>query len=127
MFEPTWNKYLPIIKILMKRSATAQQILDMNFTDFQRAAGGRKVKFTFSINLHKGRIQNITNPPPLARDLSVVLQENTETSKLVRQYDYDFSLNSSFQLTIKNSTPIMTEADSVITDVNGEENNPSSL
>jgi len=123
MFTPTWNKYLPIIKILMKRSITAPQTLDMNFIDFQRAAGGRKVKFTFSINLHKGRIQNITAPPPLARDLSTVLQENPETSKLVRQYDYDFSLNSNFQLTIKNNTPAISEPDAATPDANSEESN----
>jgi len=40
MFTPTWNKYLPIIKILLKRSVNAEQTLDMNSTDFQRAAGG---------------------------------------------------------------------------------------
>lgn len=118
MFTQTWNKYLPIIKILMKRSVSGLQTLDMNSTDFQRAAGGRKVKFTFSISLHRGRIQNNSTPPPLARELSVVLQENIETGKLIRQYDYEFSLNSNFQLTIKNSSPIIAEPDSITTDTN---------
>ncbi|MBK5271792.1 MAG: hypothetical protein JJE22_12345 [Bacteroidia bacterium] len=127
MFTQTWNKYLPIIKILMKRSVTAPQTLDMNFTDFQRAAGGRKVKFTFSVSLHKGRIQNSPNPPPLARELSVVLQENSETGKLVRQQDFEFSLNSNFQLNIK-STPLpVIEPDTVASDINNEENNSATL
>ncbi|MES1198117.1 MAG: hypothetical protein ABUL41_02460 [Chitinophagaceae bacterium] len=121
MFTQTWNKYLPIIKILMKRSATGSQTLDMNFTDFQRAAGGRKVKFTFSVSLHKGRIQNITSPPPLARDLSQLLQDNIETNKLVRLQDYEFSLNSSFQLTIKTTIPPVVESDSNEIDINKEE------
>jgi hypothetical protein len=112
MFTQTWNKYLPIIKILMKRSATGPQTLDMNLTDFQRAAGGRKVKFTFSVTLHKGRIQNITSPPPLARELSDILQQDDMTRQLVRQQDYEFSLNSSFQLTIKTNTPPATEEQS---------------
>jgi hypothetical protein len=123
MFTQTWNKYLPIIKILMKRSSTGPQTLDMNQTDFQRAAGGRKVKFTFTVTLHKGRIQNITSPPPLARELSVILQEDDMTRKLVRQQDFEFSLNSGFQLTIKNNTPPETETNTETETDSPEENN----
>lgn len=53
MFSQAWNIYLPIIKILLKRSAGADQTLDMNRTDFERAAGGRKAKLTFSISFIK--------------------------------------------------------------------------
>jgi hypothetical protein len=105
MFSQAWNKYLPIIKILMKRTPTGDQTLDMNKTDFERAAGGRKAKFTFNVALHKGRIQNITSPPPVAKELATILQEDEMTRKLVREFDYEFSMNSSFQLLIKNSSP----------------------
>ena len=105
MFSQAWNKYLPIIKILMKRTPNGDQTLDMNKTDFERAAGGRKAKFTFNVSLHKGRIQNITSPPPVAKELATILQEDEMTRKLVREFDYEFSMNSSFQLLIKNSSP----------------------
>jgi hypothetical protein len=130
MFTQTWNKYLPIIKILMKRSATGPQTLDMNQTDFQRAAGGRKVKFTFTVTLHKGRIQNITSPPPLARELSLILQEDDMTRQLVRQQDYEFSLNSGFQLTIKNNAlpaSESTESDTDTPEENNKENNAAAV
>lgn len=103
MFSQAWNKYLPIIKILMKRSVSgSSQTLDMNKTDFERAAGGRKAKFTFNVTLHKGRIQNAASPPPVVKELATILQEDQMTRLLVRQYDYDFSMNAAFQLTIKN-------------------------
>ena len=105
MFFQAWNKYLPIIKILMKRTTGGDQTLDMNKTDFERAAGGRKAKFTFNVMLHKGRIQNSAAPPPVAKDLATLLQEDEMTRVLVRQYDYQFSMNASFQLGIKNISP----------------------
>jgi hypothetical protein len=106
MFSQAWNKYLPIIKILMKRSPNGDQTLDMNRTDFERAAGGRKAKLSFSIILHKGRIQNISvTPPPVARELATVLQEDEVTQQLIRKQNFEFSMNSSFQLLIKNTTP----------------------
>lgn len=111
MFFQAWNKYLAIIKILMKRSPSGDQTLDMNKTDFERAAGGRKAKFTFNVLLHKGRIQNVTSPSPVAKDLATLLQEDEMTRILVRQFDYQFSMNASFQLTIKNMTPATEAAD----------------
>jgi len=105
MFIQTWNKYLPIIKILFKRSVAAEQTLAMNSTDFQRAAGGRKVKYSFSIVLVKGRIQNSDAPPPLAKDLVAALQQDDVTRSFIRQNELELSMNNSFQLTIKNTTP----------------------
>ena len=105
MFVQTWNKYLPVIRILLKRSANAEQTLDMNKSDFQRAAGGKKVKFTFSIVLTKGRLTGILNPPPLAKDLVTLLQEDSVANKFLRQNELEFTMNSSFQLLIKNNTP----------------------
>src|SRR6266498_1146369 len=109
MFIQTWNKYLPIIKILFKRSVNAEQKLDMNSTDFQRAAAGRKVKYSFSITLVKGRIQNVDNPPPLAKDLVAALQEDDVTRTFIRQNELELSMNSNFQLLIKNTTSPVTE------------------
>ena len=85
-------------------------MLDMNKIDFERAAGGRKTKFTFSVNLHLGRIQNTTSPAPVARDLALLLQEDEATRQLVRQFDYHFSLNASFRLAIKNTGPLPAES-----------------
>ena len=42
MFLQTWNRYLPVIKILLKRSVNAEQTLDMNSSDFQRASVEKK-------------------------------------------------------------------------------------
>lgn len=107
MFIQTWNKYLPVIKILLKRSVNAEQTLDMNKSDFQRAAGGKKVKFTFSVVLVKGRPNGAENPPPLAKDLITVLQQDETANKFMRQSELEFNMNSNFQLLIKNTTPVI--------------------
>lgn len=107
MFVQTWNKYLPVIKILLKRSLTAEQKLSLNKTDFERAAGGKKAKLTFSLSLIKGWIDGKrTAPPPVARDLVTVLQEDATTNKFIREHELEFSLGSSFQLVIRNNTPV---------------------
>jgi hypothetical protein len=113
MFVQTWIKYLPVLKIVLKRSVTGDQTLTMNASDFQRAAGGRKIKFSFSITLPNGRLQTMNNPPPIARELVEVLQQDDMTRQLIRQHDFEFTLSNSLQLVIKNvSPPVAETADS---------------
>ena len=121
MFVPTWNKYLPVLKILLKRSVNSDQTLAMNASDFQRAAGGRKIKFSFLITLHKGRLHTVDNPPAIAREFVTVLQQDQILNQLIRQYDIEFSLSNSLQLLIKNVTPPVVENSTTDTSDNIEE------
>ena len=105
MFLQTWKKYLPVIILLMKRSGKGEQVLDMNYTDFQRATGGKKTKLTFSsLQLDNGRTNYDANNTQLAKDLILVLQENEQTGSMLRQKQFEFSVNANFQLTIRNTT-----------------------
>lgn len=106
MFTQAWNKYLPVVRILMKRSLNGPQTLPTNRTDFERAAGGRKIKFTFAVvSINKGRLKNIVPPPPVARELVLLLQQDPVTRELMRQHDFEFSMDSQLQLQIRNTTP----------------------
>lgn len=108
MFSQTWKKYLPVIILLMKRSGKGEQVLDMNHTDFERAAGGKKIKLTFSdLQLDNGKINYRAKHTALAKDLSVLLQEDDQSKLLIRDQQFEFSMNSGFQLKIKNNTPVV--------------------
>jgi hypothetical protein len=107
MFTQTWKKYLPVIAILLKRSSASVQTLNMNHTDFERAAGGRKIKYSFSqLQLNKGRINTAVKQAPLAKELAVLLQEDELTRKLLIDQHFEFSLSNDFLLTIRNNTPL---------------------
>jgi hypothetical protein len=119
MFRQTWNKYLPVITILMKRSSGGDQVLSMNHTDFEKAAGGKKIKFSFAkLMLENGRMDYYTRQTALATDLVLVLQENDQTSKLMQHRQFEISMNNEYQLIIKNKT-----TKTVTPDVNSLEEN----
>ncbi|MBL7745356.1 MAG: hypothetical protein JNN00_17920 [Chitinophagaceae bacterium] len=108
MFRQTWKKYLPAITILMKRSGNGEQMLNMNHTDFERAAGGRKVKFTFSkLSINNGWIDQTAKPSPFAKEFAEILIENEATNVLIRNKQFEFALNKNFQLVIKNNSASM--------------------
>jgi hypothetical protein len=106
MFTQTWRKYLPIIIFLMKRSVKGDQVLDMNFTDFERALGGKKIKLSFpKVILNNGRNESDQKPSSLASDLILVLQEDTKSASMMNHKQFEFAMNSDFQLMIRNTTP----------------------
>lgn len=123
MYTQVWTKYLPIIRILMKRSATGEQTLDMNRIDFERAGSGRKAGYKFTIEFRKGRVGNLISSSPLASNLATVLLQDVVLKDLFQKNDYDISLNTKFQLNIKNFSTepaALQEADSPSQSDNGE-------
>jgi len=110
MFSYTWKKYLPVILILLKRSSKEDQVLNMNHTDFERAAGGKKVKFSFNnLIIKKGRINTAVKHAPLATDLFLALQEDKACLSFLINGEFEFSMTNDFKLQIKNNTPLAEE------------------
>jgi propanediol dehydratase large subunit len=117
MYLQTWNKYLPVIRILLKRSVSGPQQMALSRIDFE--AGGsrtRKLACSFNIQLERGRLvalsQSIT-----VKNLLEVLQQDDAVAQLMRQNMYEINLTSSFQLTITNITPVVeAEPEAVLAD-----------
>ncbi len=107
MFTQTWKIYLPVIVILLKRSAQEEQTLAMNLTDFERAAGGRKMKFSFNNLQIKNAKLSINNKyTNVAKELAALLQEDESSRKIIQDQHIEISLNNDFKLTIRNTTPV---------------------
>lgn len=104
-FFHTWVKYIPIIRILLKRSLKEEQKLEMNSIDFTRAAGGKKVKFDFSFSLLNGRLENMDPATPLGKSLIAALDDDSVTRQFIRSNHLHLSMNKHFQLMIRNITP----------------------
>ena len=110
MYTQIWIKYLPIIKILLKKAKVNDQTLNLNVTDFERAGAARKAGYKFNIEFSKGRVSNIISSSQLAKDLAYVLLEDATVKELFNTYDYTIGMNSKFNLSIKCvSKPEVTE------------------
>lgn len=105
MYTQIWSKYLPIIKILLKRTANGDQVLDLNRIDFERVGSGRKAGYKFSIEFNRGRVANIISGSALASDLALVMLEDVNVKTILLENHFTVSLNTKFQLTLKRVTP----------------------
>ncbi|MEP7258524.1 MAG: hypothetical protein ABI687_09050 [Flavitalea sp.] len=98
MYVHVWNKYLPIVKILLKKSVGGDQTLDLNRIDFERAGSGRKAGYKFIIEFVQGRVANVISGSPLASDLATVLLQDPLARGILAANDFNISLNTKFQL-----------------------------
>jgi hypothetical protein len=110
MYNHIWKKYLPIIKILMKKSASENQVLNLNRVDFERAGTGRKAGYKFTIEFIDGRVGNVISGSTLAMHLAAVIMEDDGAKQILKDNNYEISLNTKFQLSIKNVTTTDTNA-----------------
>jgi len=102
MYTYIWKKYFPVIRILVKRSANAEQMLDLNRIDFERSGKGRKAVYKFNIEFVNGRPTTMLGDNQLAQTLASALMEDDITKELLSQNNYEFSFDTKFQLHIKN-------------------------
>ena len=100
MYTQTWAKYLPIVKILLKRAVAGDQIFSLNVSDFKQAGATRKIGYKFIIHFVDGRVDNIL-ASDIARDFASALLDDANIKALIQQNNYQISMNTKFQLNIK--------------------------
>ena len=121
MYTQIWVKYLPIIKILLKRSLTGEQTFNLNVSDFERAGIARKGGNKFSIGFSKGKAENVITSSQLAKSLSETLLDDAMVRDLFLQNDYRLTMNTKYQLSIKCTPQHKPESELISDTVNAEE------
>ena len=96
-----WTKYLPILRIILKKSIAEEQVFALNVPDFERAGFKRKSGYKFLIRLKDGRLDNVLTDAPVASSLVSALLEDAAIRELVQTHEFHISMNAKFQLTIR--------------------------
>jgi len=110
MYTYIWNKYLPVIRILLKKSSGGDQLLSLNREDFERAGTGRKAGYKFTIEFTDGKVSNVISGSDLASHLAAAMLEDGPTKAVLQTGHFQVILNTKFQITVKNITPLPVEA-----------------
>ena len=111
MYVHVWNKYLPIIRILIKKSSTGSQTLNLNKSDFEKAGIGRKAGYKFNIEFDRGKVTNVISGLPLASDLALALTTDPSAKAILAEAELSIQLNTKFQLSIVNRKSVSSEMD----------------
>ncbi len=99
----TWKKYLPVIRLHLKKSLTEEQSFKLNIQDFESAGDRGKSGYTFSITMENAKVINNISGSPVARDLYEALKSDEAIKAMLLDKSVKINVNKSFVLTIKNS------------------------
>ena|ERR1700761_4195299 len=97
----TWKKYLPVIRLHLKRSLNEEQSFKLNITDFESAGDRGKSGYTFNLVIENGKVANSIGGSPVARDLYEILKADEATQPILQGKSIKISVGKSFMLTIK--------------------------
>lgn len=101
MYTSIWNKYLPVIRIILKRALVSDQLLKIDVADFEKAGVNRKASTKFSIQSNNGKFTNTAKFPVAAKDFVAVLLNDEPVKELLLQNDFLFTLSTKYELNIR--------------------------
>ena|SRR5882672_637207 len=88
-FLALWTKYLPAIRILLKRSLNEVQQITLSKLEMQSVDNRKNVNHSFNLDILKGKIENSVGVPPMGKDLYNVLSND----QITRNFMTDKSIN----------------------------------
>jgi hypothetical protein len=97
----TWKKYLPVIRLHLKRSFTEEQSFKLNITDFESAGDRGKSGYTFSLQMENGKVTNNISGSAVARDLFEAFKSDDTIKAMLLDKSIKISVGKSFVLSIK--------------------------
>ena len=84
-FLALWTKYLPAIRILLKKAVNEEQQITLSKMELQSADSRKNANFSFDMEILNGKIENSMAVPQMGKDLFSVLNGDL----LVRNFMID--------------------------------------
>jgi hypothetical protein len=97
----TWKRYLPVIRLHLKKSLNEEQQFKLNIQDFESAGDRGKSGYIFSITIENGKVINNVGGSAVARDLFEVLKSDEAVKAILQDKNVKISVGKAFMLTIK--------------------------
>jgi hypothetical protein len=97
----TWKRYLPVIRLHIKKSFVEDQQFKLNIQDFESAGDRGKSGYTFNIQMENGKVTNNISGSPVARDLYEALKSDDVIKGMLQDKSVKISVGKSFILSIK--------------------------
>ena len=105
MYANVFARYVPVIKILMKKCRQGEtQQLNLNISDFEKAGLARKSGVKFDLKLLKGKPEKVVVSAPAAAGFLEALMADETTAQMLKAEDFQFALSNKYSLTISCSS-----------------------
>jgi len=94
-------KYLPVIRLHLKKSLVEEVSFKLNITDFESAGDRGKSGYTFNLTMENGKVTNNIGGSAVARDLYEALKSDETIKAILQEKAVKISVGKTFLLSIK--------------------------
>jgi hypothetical protein len=98
VYVQLWRKYLPVIRLLLKKTATADQKLQLYKHEFESTGAKNKLGYIFSLDIVNGKAANQTGKTAVAFDLLSVMNDNEAVSSFLKEQSFKISIGKACEL-----------------------------
>ena len=96
-----WTKYLPAIRILLKKSVNEQQQIALGKLELQSVDNRKNVNFSFNLEIINGKMENIISVSPMGKDLFSVLRDDLTVRNFMSDKNILIQLSRASLVTFK--------------------------
>lgn len=109
MYTQLWKKYLPVIRLLLKKTVDGEQKLQIYKHEFERTGARNKLGFVFTLELVNGKPINKSNTTAVASDLYGVLISNEAVAEWLKDQCVKISVGRSCELVMQKFEKVVKE------------------
>jgi hypothetical protein len=96
-----WTKYLPVIRILLKRSINEEQQVSLGKMELQSVDNRKNANYSFNLAIAKGKVENNIGTAAISKDLFSVLSQDSVVSSFMNDKNITIQMTRTAQLTLK--------------------------
>ena len=96
-----WTKYLPAIRILLKKAITEEQRIAVGKLELQSIDTRKNVNFAFNMEVNHGKVENSIAVHSLGKDLFSVLSGDSAVRTFMREKTIVFEMTNARMLLIR--------------------------
>lgn len=98
-----WKKYLPVIRILLKKSIAEEQPLTINKIDFETVGEKGGSGYSFNLEIDHGKVMKGISGTTVARDLFKTLKDDAVVKEFMLDKKIRIRMSKSYMLNIKST------------------------
>lgn len=99
MYTQLWKKYLPVIRLLLKKTTDGDQKLQLYKHEFEATGARNKLGYIFSLEMVNGKAVNKSNKTAVSHDLCLLISENEAIATWMKEQHIKISVNRACEMT----------------------------
>ncbi|MES2781118.1 MAG: hypothetical protein V4651_14590 [Bacteroidota bacterium] len=98
MYTQLWKKYLPVIRLLLKKTTDGDQKLQLYKHEFESTGARNKLGYIFSLEMVNGKPINKSNKTAVSNDLCILISENEAIATWMKEQHIKISVNRACEM-----------------------------